>query len=222
MSLEQLNSINKPLVIHDILSEAFRPFGKVWTSIHADELIAYALEHIEIPGEGNRYVPSAAELEAFAAARRIQEEIYGELPIQIGFCAGGNTKLTGLEYHQGSEVVVAATDCVHFLGRLQDIHDNSYHSGNARAFFQPKGTVVELYSTTLHYAPCKVSDVGYLTLVALPKGTNQPLEAGGSEGGNLLLTKKNKFLMVHETQTEKIALGVYPGLKGKLLEIKTM
>lgn len=172
MSLEQLNFINKPLVIQDILSVAFRPFGKVWTSIPADELITYAQEHLEIPGEGNRYVPSVAELEALGAARQIQQEIYGELPVQIGFCAGGNTQLTGVEYHQGSEVVIAATDCVHFLGRVQDIHDNSYDSGHARAFFQPKGTVIELYSTTLHYAPCKVTDAGYLTLVALPQGTN--------------------------------------------------
>ncbi|MET3211586.1 UNVERIFIED_CONTAM: hypothetical protein ABIC26_004553 [Paenibacillus sp. PvR008] len=79
--------------------------------------------------------------------------------------------------------------------------------------------MVELYSTTLHYAPCKVDSEGYLTIVILPSGTNMPIEAGEDGRGNPLLTQKNKFLMVHSSQTEKIAAGVHPGLHGKLLNI---
>nr|WP_260866261.1 DUF4867 family protein [Paenibacillus xylanexedens] len=75
-----------------------------------------------------------------------------------------------------------------------------YTSPNARAFFQPKGTVIELYSTTLHYAPCQTNHDGYLTLVVLPEGTNQPLAPHTCEGRNILLTKKTNFLwcMVHK------------------------
>ncbi|MFM9277472.1 DUF4867 family protein [Paenibacillus jiagnxiensis] len=222
MMLEQLNRKNKPIIIHDVLSEAFRPFGRVWLNIDVTELIACAQGKFPIPQEGNQYVPSDAELEAFPSAHRIKNEIYGGIPIQIGFCAGRNAKLTGMEYHQGSEVVIAATDCVHFLGRMQDIQNNNYYGGNARAFFQPKGSVIELYSTTLHYAPCKVTEDGYLTLVVLPQGTNEPLDASGSKRENVLLAKKNKFLMVHETQTEKVAQGIHPGLKGELREIRTL
>ncbi|WP_068505061.1 DUF4867 family protein [Paenibacillus kribbensis] len=218
-TIERLNQVNAPLVIHEVMSEAFRSYGRLLTHFNTAELTKCARETISIPDQGNRYVPSVAKIEAFGIIHQIQDEVYGQLPIQAGFCAGQNMGLTGLEYHQGSEVVIAATDCVHFVGRVQDIEDNSYDSANVQVFFQPKNTVVELYSTTLHYAPCKVDSEGYLTIVILPAGTNRPLETGEGSRGNPLLTKKNKFLMVHSTQTEKIAAGVHPGLHGKLLNI---
>jgi hypothetical protein len=74
----------------------------------------------------------------------------------------------------------------------------------------------------LHYAPCKVTEDGYLTLVVLPQGTNEPMDAADSKRENVLLTKKNKFLMVHETQTAKITQGIHPGLKGELREIRPL
>ncbi|AET58927.1 DUF4867 family protein [Paenibacillus terrae] len=221
-TIERLNQANAPLVIHEVMSEAFRTYGKLLTHFNTAELINYAKETISVPNQGNHYVPSVAELEAFGVIRQIQDEVYGQLPIQAGFCAGQNTGLTGLEYHQGSEVVIAATDCIHLVGSVQVIENNSFDSGNVQAFFQPKNTVVELYSTTLHYAPCKVNGEGYLTIVLLPEGTNMPLVSEEGSRGNPLLTKKNKFLMVHSTQTEKIAAGVHPGLHGKLMNISSI
>ncbi|MGQ3479618.1 DUF4867 family protein [Paenibacillus sp. TY11] len=218
-TMERLNQVNAPLVIHEVMSEAFRPYGRLLPHFNTTELIKYAEETTSVPDQGNHYVPSVAELEAFGVIHQIQDKVYGQLPIQAGFCTGQNTGLTGLEYHQGSEVVIAATDCIHLVGRVQDIENNSFDSGNVQAFFQPKNTVVELYSTTLHYAPCKVDGEGYLTIVILPAGTNMPLDISGNHQGNPLLTKKNKFLMVHSSQTEKIAAGVHPGLHGKLLNI---
>ncbi|MFK4438712.1 hypothetical protein ABH897_003278 [Paenibacillus sp. RC73] len=221
-TIERLNQVNAPLVIYEVMSKAFRTYGRLLTHFNTAELTKYAKETTSVPNQGNHYVPSVAELEAFGVIRQIQDEVYGQLPIQAGFCTGQNTGLTGLEYHQGSEVVIAATDCIHLVGRVQDIENNSFGSGNVQAFFQPKNTVVELYSTTLHYAPCKVDSEGYLTIVLLPEGTNMPLVSGESSRGNPLLTKKNKFLMVHSTQTEKIAVGVHPGLHGKLLNISSI
>ncbi|MBE0338130.1 DUF4867 family protein [Paenibacillus sp. 23TSA30-6] len=221
-TMERLNQVNAPLVIQEVMSEAFRPYGRLLTHFNTTGLIKYAKETTSVPNQGNHYVPSVAELEAFGVIHRIQDEVYGQLPIQAGFCAGQNTELTGLEYHQGSEVVIAATDCIHLVGKVQDIENNTYGSENVQAFFQPKNTVVELYSTTLHYAPCKVDSEGYLTIVILSAGTNMLLEISGDHQGNPLLTKKNKFLMVHSTQTEKIAAGVHPGLNGKLMNISSI
>ncbi|MDY7991330.1 DUF4867 family protein [Paenibacillus polymyxa] len=218
-TIERLNQVNAPLVIYEIMSEAFRPYGRLLSHFNTTELIKYAKDTTSVPDQGNHYVPSVTELEDFGVIHQIQDQVYGQLPIQAGFCVGQNTGLTGLEYHQGSEVVIAATDCIHLVGRVQDIEDNSYDSANVQVFFQPKNTVVQIYSTTLHYAPCKVDSEGYLTIVILPAGTNMPLEAGEGSRENLLLTKKNKFLMVHSTQMEKIAAGVHPGLRGKLLNI---
>ncbi|MNN69991.1 hypothetical protein D3C81_1858190 [compost metagenome] len=76
---------------------------------------------------------------------------------------------------------------------------------------------VELYSTTLHYAPCKVSDKGFMTLVILPEGTNFPLESHMIR--NPLLVKKNKFLMLHHAQTARTDSGVHPGLTGQLISL---
>lgn len=222
MTLEQLNRLNAPIVIQDVLSLAFNPFGRVLAHFNVKELIDYARANIEIPPAGNRYAPSCPELEQYAAVREIEEQIYGGLPVQAGYCTGRNTQLTGVEYHQGSEVVIAATDCIHLLGKVQDMKDYTFDSGNIRAFLQPKGTAIELYSTTLHYAPCRATEEGYRTIVILLKGTNSPLETEPNPEGNRLLAKQNKFLMVHPSQTEKIAAGAYPGLTGRLIEIKTV
>lgn len=85
-------------------------------------------------------------------------------------------------------------------------------------FFQSKGSAVELYSTTLHYTPCKVSEEGFMTLVILPEGTNAPLE--NTSNKNILLTKKNKFFMTHPSQKAKVESGNHPGLIGELIKIK--
>lgn len=58
-----------------------------------------------------------------------------------------------MEYHKGNEVLVAVTDLLLILGRLQDVKDFTYESSKAVAFYVPTNTAVELYSTTLHYAP---------------------------------------------------------------------
>lgn len=221
MTLEMLNQLNAPRVIQSVLSLSFNPFGKVLTQFDTQKLIEVAQAQAEIPMTGNSYVPSCSELERLPVVSHIQQQVYGGLPIQAGICAGRNSHLTGLEYHQGSEVVIAGTDCIHLIGRLQDINEDSYDNGNIRAFFQPKGTAIELYSTTLHYAPCKVTEKGYVTIVILLEGTNTPLKTE-SRGANRLLTKTNKFLIVHSSQEEKIASGVHAGLLGPLVEIKSL
>lgn len=61
----------------------------------------------------------------------------------------------------------------------------------------PKGTAVEIYATTLHYAPCGVDGEGFKVAIVLPKGTNLALDeshAGGEDGH---LTAKNKWLLGH-------------------------
>ena len=63
--------------------------------------------------------------------------------------------LNALEYHRCSEVDVAATELVLLLGRQQDVTEEfTYDTAKVEAFRVPAGTAVELYATTLHYAPC--------------------------------------------------------------------
>lgn len=101
------------------------------------------------------YVASEPKLEALAVMKELTDKTYGELPIQIGYCNGHNRKLNALEYHRSSEVDVAATELVLMLGKQQDITEEfTYDTSKVKAFRIPAGTAVELYATTLHYAPC--------------------------------------------------------------------
>lgn len=62
------------------------------------------------------------------------------------------------------------------LGCQQDIkEDYTYDTEKIKAFLIPAGTGVELYATTLHYAPCSVSENGFRCIVVLPKDTNTEL-----------------------------------------------
>ena len=164
------------------------------------------------------YEPSIAELEALPVAKEIEKVFYGELPIQIGYCNGDNHKLNALEYHRSSELDIAQTDLILLLGMQQDIEDGDiYDTAKVEAFLVPAGTGVELYATTLHYAPCTAQEGGFRCVVVLPKGTNEelPFETA-KEGENRLLAAMNKWLIAHEdAQIE----GAFCGLKGENVEV---
>ena len=86
------------------------------------------------------------------------------------------------------------------------------------AFLVPAGTVIEVYGTTLHYAPCHVEDGGFRCVVVLPKGTNtdmEPLEIKNKE--DELLFVRNKWLIGHEEGG--LPENAYIGLKGENLSI---
>ncbi|MBQ7840427.1 MAG: DUF4867 family protein, partial [Lachnospiraceae bacterium] len=83
------------------------------------------------------------------------------------------------------------------IGCQQDIVDFTYDTSKVEAFRVPAGTAIEVYATTLHYAPCNIEDKGFQCVVVLPKNTNLPLDkkhAGGEDGH---LTAKNKWLLGH-------------------------
>ncbi|MET3211585.1 UNVERIFIED_CONTAM: hypothetical protein ABIC26_004552 [Paenibacillus sp. PvR008] len=75
-TMERLNQINAPLVIQEVMSEAFRPYGRLLTHFNTTELIKYAKETTSVPDQGDHYVPSVAELEAFGVIHQIQDEVY--------------------------------------------------------------------------------------------------------------------------------------------------
>lgn len=200
------------MVINQVTDQAFNPFGRVIEGIDCKELIN-ALTQISLP-EGVIYEPSVASLESLSVCQVFQDVVFGELPIQIGYCMGNNYKLNAVEYHRSSEVNVAATDMVLLLGKQQDISkDFTYETKNIEAFFVPKGTVVEMYATTLHYAPCNAGKEGFKSVVILPKDTNLPLDMSHSNGEDQLLCAKNKWLIGHEEGG--LSEGSFIGLIGE-------
>lgn len=202
--------------IQKVTDPAFRKYGQVLEGYDFTGLIK-EMKHTPVP-EDVIYVPSVEELEALDIMKDLQNKGYGGLPVQIGYCNGHNKKLNAVEYHRNSEINVAVTDLVLLIGHQQDIEpDHTYDTSKIEAFLVPAGTGIEVYATTLHYAPCHVNEGGFQCVVVLPKGTNTDLTFQTEKmGEDSLMTAKNKWLIAHEDA--KIA-GAFNGLKGENITI---
>ena len=202
--------------IQKVTDPAFRKYGQVLEGYDFTGLIK-EMKHTPVP-EDVIYVPSVEELEALDIMKDLQNKGYGGLPVQIGYCNGHNKKLNAVEYHRNSEINVAVTDLVLLIGHQQYIElDHTYDTSKIEAFLVPAGTGIEVYATTLHYAPCHVNEGGFQCVVVLPKGTNTDLTFQTEKTGeDSLMTAKNKWLIAHEDA--KIA-GAFNGLKGENITI---
>lgn len=202
--------------IQKVTDPAFRKYGQVLEGYDFTGLIK-EMKHTPVP-EDVIYVPSVEELEALDIMKDLQNKGYGGLPVQIGYCNGHNKKLNAVEYHRNSEINVAVTDLVLLIGHQQDIEpDHTYDTSKIEVFLVPAGTGIEVYATTLHYAPCHVNEGGFQCVVVLPKGTNTDLTFQTEKTGeDSLMTAKNKWLIAHEDA--KIA-GAFNGLKGENITI---
>ena len=179
-----------------VTDEAFRKYGRVVDNIDFTDLVE-ELKKTPLPADVV-YEPSVNALEALPVMQELSRVAYGEMPIQIGYCNGHNTKLNALEYQRDSEINVAATDAILLVGKEQDItEDFTYDTALAEAFLLPQGMAVEMYATTLHYAPCGVDGAGFQVAIVLPKGTNLDLEESHEGGEDGHLTAKNKWLLGH-------------------------
>ena len=219
--LERLNQVND-VPVTSVYDPAFAPFGRVVTGYDFSGLIGYMENCTEIPENGNIYKPSIPEMEALPVMEQVKNGLYGGMDIEIGYCNGDNTTYNGFEYHKGSEINVAVTDFMLVLGHVWEIKDNTYRVEDARVFFVPRGTAIEMYQTTLHLSPCRVCDEGFKGVVILPRGTNTPLENKGEavEPEGSLLLQKNKWVIAHPEREPLIRQGAHPGLLGENKELK--
>ena len=206
--LNKLKELNKDIPFFHVESDEFKPFGRV-IDIDATEIIEVG-EKIAKP-EGSSYTPSLAEFEALEIAKTIKREFFGTLSSQIGYCWGHNTMMNATEWHTSSEVNIAVTDVVLILGHLWEVEDGKIDSSRFKAFYLPKGTVAEVYATSLHYCPCEVEKEGFGCVVCLPKDTNTALEENCDDK---LLRAKNKWLIAHVENKALIEKGAVAGLTG--------
>ena len=219
--LEHLNNVND-VKICSVFDEAFKTYGRVLTGIDFSPLCDYLTTQTPVPEKGNIYVPSDETMEAMPVCALTQATVYGGMPIQIGYCNGRNTTYNGFEYHKGSEINVAATDLMLVLGHTWQMEDNRFYVGNEQVFFVPKGTAIELFQTTLHLSPCRVTDDGFRAVVILPRGTNTPLTEKPADptGENRLLLQKNKWVLSHPDREPLMRQGAFPGLVGENKALK--
>ena len=206
--------------IYSVNDPEFKPYGRVVTGLEAAKAeILQALATTPLP-EATDYVAEEPVLQELPAMVEVSEHLFGGMPVQLGWCNGHNTKLNCLEYHRDSEFNLGTQDFVLLLAKLDDLEDGKLDTAKVKAFRVPAGTLVEVYATTLHYAPCHTDPAkGFRVLVALPWLTNTekpPLKEMAPE--DKLLWAKNKWLLAH-AESGEAAQGAYVGLVGKNLDI---
>ena len=205
--------------IYSIHDPEFAPYGKVLSGYDTEALLK-TLDGVTPLPEGVEYVPSQPELEALPIAEQLASNAYGGMPIQLGWCNGHNTRLNCLEYHRDSELNCGTADFILLVARADEIAGGKLDTEKVKAFLAPAGELVEVYATTLHYAPCSArAGAGFKVLIVLPLGTN---EAGPEilplNSEDRMLWARNKWLLAHPDSSEAAA-GAYVGLTGENIDI---
>ncbi len=206
------------MVIKSVIGKEFKKYGQVLKKYDCSEIIE-KMKSTPLPSDVI-YEPSIKELEDLKIAEDLRIREFGELPIQIGYCNGNNYMLNAVEYHRSSEINIAVTDIILLIGSQQDIEDDySYDTSKIEAFMVPAGTIIEVYATTLHYAPCNVEKNGFKCVVVLPRDTNLSLENNIEKANeDALLFARNKWLIGHK-DTNLGAQGAFIGLVGENIHL---
>ena len=205
--------------LYSVTDPAFRPYGKVLEGYDTAELLT-AMAAIDLPESGTAYEPGIPSLEACAVFPELRDRAYGGMPIQLGMCWGRNTKLNCLEYHRDSEVNIGLQDFVLLLAKQDEIEAGVLDTEKVRAFRVPAGTPVEVYATTLHYAPCHLDEAeGFRVAVVLPRGTNTEMpDLTPACEEDRWMTARNKWLLAHP-DADEARQGAHIGLRGENIDI---
>lgn len=205
--------------IFAVTDPSFREYGQIVEGYDKEELLTFLRSEIEIV-QNMAYVPKDERLMRLSIAREISERFYGGMPVALGWVCGHNTKLNCLEYHRDSELNLGSEDFILLLGRrIQMEDDGTFDTARVRAFLVPAGVMVEIYATTLHYAPCQADDHGFRVFAVLPDGSNtEKPEITPVNEEDRLLFARNKWLLAHP-DSQEAAAGAFVGLKGTNLDI---
>ena len=205
--------------IYSVYDPEFAEYGKIMDGYDTEPILKALREETPLP-ENVAYVAEEPALQNLEAAAEIAPTLYGGLPAQFGYCNGHNTKLNCLEYHRDSEFNLGTEEFVLILGKESEIVDGKFDTACCKAFRVPAGVLVEVYATSLHYAPCHTDpEKGFKVLVALPKGTNVgTCKTAGKTFEDKLLWATNKWLLAHPDSSEAKD-GAWVGLTGVNLDI---
>ena len=205
--------------IYSVLDKEFAAYGKVLGGYDTSSLLKALDETTPLP-DGVEYVMSEASLECTELFGQLQNNAYGGMPIQLGWCNGHNTKLNCLEYHRDSELNIGLRDFILLVAKADDIVGGKLDTSKVKAFRASAGQVVEVYETTLHYAPCSARKAdGFKVVIALPKGTNGAMpNITARNDEDKWLRACNKWLLAHKDASEA-ADGAYIGLTGENIDI---
>ena len=204
--------------ILSVFSPEFRAYGRVVEGYPVKGLLD-ALAQTPLT-DGVVYVPREPLLHAAPEAQAIGEALYGGMPFQLGWCNGHNTKLNCLEFHRDSEFNLGTEDFILLLGLQGDIVDGRLDTATVKAFRCPAGVLIEVYATSLHYAPCHTDPAkGFRVMVGLPENTNTDYRPeGGANVMDRMLWARTKWLLAHAESAEA-AQGAVVALDGVNIDI---
>lgn len=205
---------------YSVYDPEFKAYGQVVTGL--DDTVKEILAALATTPctEVVEYVPYDNCLQELPAKDVVSDHCFGGMPVQLGWCNGHNTKLNCLEYHRDSEFNLGTEDFILLLARQEEIEDGILDTAKVKAFKVPAGVMVEVYATTLHYAPCHAdADKGFRVLVALPwlTNTNRP-DIANLTPEDAIMTARNKWLLAHPDSSEAKG-GAKVGLKGENIDI---
>ena len=206
--------------IYSVYDPLFQRYGQILEEYDCAELMS-ELAETPIPDEGTGYVMSDEKLEALPVAEELRQRAFGGMPIQLGYCNGWNTRLNCLEYHRDSEINLGTEEFILLLAKREEMEDGRIHSRQVRAFRIPAGVLIEIYATTLHFAPCQASPFRPVqVLVVLPRGTNGPKPSILPQNDeDRLLWARNKWLLGH-ADSKQAGFGACVRIDGENIDIK--
>ena len=102
---------NPGLPLYSVLDPEFAPYGQV-LDLGDVSALADAMRALPSPENGNCYAPSDDKLMALPETERIKRSVFGDMPIQAGYCNGRGFTLNAEEYHRCSEVNFTTTGLV--------------------------------------------------------------------------------------------------------------
>ena len=207
--------------IKDVRSSDFKKYGFVLEGYDFSDFIDTLNAVSEKPADSVIYVPGDEKLESLAFSKLCASNLYGGMPIQVGYCNGYNKTLNCLEYHRGPEINVAADDVILLIASLSKVTNGILDTSEVEAFLLPANTAALIYETTMHYAPCCAEGTdSFRVAIILPRDTNTDkpeIETISLE--DKLLFARNKWLIAHKDAPE-VAQGAFVGLTGENIVLK--
>ena len=95
--------------ILSVFDDAFRSYGEVVEGLDTAELLASLDERTASPDDSTIYVPDDEALDSLKIHKVLSDNLYGGMPLQLGYCNGTNSKLNCLEWHRGAEFNVSSS-----------------------------------------------------------------------------------------------------------------
>lgn len=204
--------------IYKVTDPEFAPYGVIHAGFPVEELLE-GLRKTPI-SDAVVYTALDATLQSLPSAKLVQDHLFGGMPVELGWCNGHNQTMNCLEYHRDSELNLGATDFVLLVAKRDEIVEGKLDSSKVKAFYAPAGLMIEVFATTLHFAPCHVGETGFQVLIGLPMGTNMEVpKIDPVTWEDKLLFAKNKWLLAHP-EADEAKSGAYIGIVGENVTIK--